>query len=129
MLRILRFCRDDSGNVQNVQTFRTMFRLCSDNVQTMLTLFRQCSQNVQTLFKQYSECSESVQNFQKMFRIFRQCSESVQTFSEILAQKLDYSEFHDFVVIHSHLLWGHHQHKMPRCSWNIAKVILWRLLT
>ena len=30
---------------------------------------------------------------------FRQCSESDETFSEFLAQKLIYSEFHDFVVI------------------------------
>jgi hypothetical protein len=42
-----------------------------------------------------SEFSENVQNFQTMFRM---CSD----FSEFLAQKLGYSEFHDFVVIHSH---------------------------
>ena len=71
----------------------------------MFTLFKQyseCSESGQTFQTMFRICSENVQNFQKMFRIFRQCSECVQTFSEFLAQKLGYSEFHDFVAIHSH---------------------------
>ena len=88
---MLRFFRQCSQNVQTVQTIFRMFRVCSD-----------FSDNVQNMFRQCSEFPENVQNFQKIFRIFRQCSECVQTFSEFLAQKLGYSEFHDFVVIHSH---------------------------
>jgi hypothetical protein len=92
--------RQCSESVQNFQPMFRMFRHCSD-----------CSDNVQTLF---SPCSESVQNFQSMFRMFRICSEfsvnvqNVQNFQSmfricldffwILAQKLIYSEFHDFVV-------------------------------
>ena len=71
----------------------------------MFRLFKQyseCSESVQTFQTMFRICSDNVQNFQKMFRIFRQCSECVQTFSEFLAQKLGYSEFHDFVAIHSH---------------------------
>ena len=60
---------------------------------------------VQILFKMFRLCSDfsdNVQTFQTMFRMFRlfrqcsECSESVQIFSEFLAQKLVYSEFHDF---------------------------------
>jgi hypothetical protein len=61
------------------------------------------------MFRICSECSVNVQNVQNMFRIFSHCSEcseyvqnlksmSVSTFSELLAQKLVYSEFLDFVV-------------------------------
>jgi len=66
-----------------VQILFRMFRLCSDfsdNVQTLLRLFRQCSE--------CSDFSDNVQNVQNLFRLF----------SEFLAQKLVYSEFHDFVV-------------------------------
>jgi hypothetical protein len=61
-----------------------MFRIGSEflvNVQNV--------QNMLRIFSHFSECSEYVQNFKSM---------SVPTFSELLAQKLVYSEFLDFVV-------------------------------
>jgi hypothetical protein len=78
-------CSDVAGNVQNVQN---LLRLCSE-----------CSDNVLTLLRKCLEFSVNVQNVQNMFRISSQCSEcseSVPTFSELLAQKLVYSEFLDF---------------------------------
>jgi len=99
---MLRLCRDDSGNVQNVQTFQTMFKQCWDSVQTMFrlsdsvqtfqTMFRVCSDNVQSMFRQCEESSDfsdnvqNLQTFQTMFRMLRICSDfsdnvqNVQTF-------------------------------------------------
>jgi hypothetical protein len=50
------------------------------------------------MFRLYSDFPDNVQTLLRLFRQFSECSESVQIFSEFLAEKLVYSEFHDFVM-------------------------------